>query len=193
MGVKRSHCQALNYEEIVFLDLWCMEACCRNLQNNTGNLFKGNLCSTLFGKRVLMHLCVCRYWWRVQERAGESGAAAVGSEEPDGEGDRRLQSHVSRSPTVFQSKSGIHPVSFVQMSAGIDPCVSLSQAYMKIYQGEELPHPKSMLQVHTCRKYCFDPILRLTAWIIHREVQSQNALWWALLNHLIFPSHWVFF
>ncbi len=27
-------------------------------------------------------------------------------------------------------------------------CVSLSQAYMKIYQGEELPHPKSMLQVH---------------------------------------------
>lgn len=168
---------------------WCfLETCCRNLQNNIRNLLKGIFCTA----QKSFNVCVCRYWWRVQERAGETGAAAVGSGEPEGEGDQRLQSHVSRSPTVFQSKSVFHPVSVVQMSAGIDPCVSLSQAYMKIYQGEELPHPKSMLQVRACRNDRFDPVQRLIAWIIHREVQSQNALWWALLIHLIFPSHWVF-
>lgn len=65
----------------------------------------------------------------------------------------------------------------------------LFQAYIKIYQGEELPHPKSMLQVHFLQLPLLLPLLcwcmascHLDYFMLHKLILSYLVLYYLRIN-----------
>lgn len=112
--------------------------------------------------------------WRFLKQPEGSGPVASQSSQHRREGDQWQQNHLQRPGGVLQGQITLKTQGFIFIEKTSPVCVlsahwiwsncsfrmlylktvtksfisCLFQAYIKIYQGEELPHPKSMLQVH---------------------------------------------